>query len=420
MSILAPFSPSHDAPFDFARANRLLSRVGFGASYAQVQRAVKLGLEATVDELFSLADAPGSDARASEHLRGGQLAGARAWWLDELQRGVGAGRERLALFWHGHFATSIRKPLPLALMVRQIEWLRRHGMECFDVILREMATDPALILWLDAHQNVAQAPNENLAREILELFALGYGHYDQSDVRALSRALTGWQVDIDTAVLRPELHDHGRVRLLGRDDIADWRAAIDAVAASPQCARWIAGRLWEHYFGTVLRGQALDELAAEFAADGLHIGRLAQRIAGSRALLAPIELEPRVAAPVELAVVFARRLGTVAQPHRVGELAARMGQGLFAPPSVAGWPKGPAWLGSAWCLRRMELAAELLSDTSPSDEFRGADGFEQLLALFCTTVEQRAEVRASVARARWSVDANHLPLTLALAPTQYL
>jgi uncharacterized protein (DUF1800 family) len=424
MEALSPFRPGVHGPFDFQRANRLFSRLGFGAPRDEVEAAVEHGLDALVARLFEQRDAPGSDERAANGLRSGAVADARAWWLGELHSGASMARERMALFWHGHFATSVRKPLPLALLVRQIELFRRRGLGRFDELLLDVARDPAMLLWLDANQSTVADPNENLAREILELFALGHGAYSQRDIRELARALTGWDVDIDRAVFRDARHDAGPKSVLGSAALHSAEEALRVVGASPLCARFVAGRIWSHFFGAPPNPDELEHLARGFLSDDLHLGRLVERIVRSRAFLEPQTLAPRIAAPVELVTVFARRLGVAPDPKRWASVAEEMGQALLAPPSVAGWPQGRSWFASSWCLRRAELAARLLhgahESNAPSNIPSNAAGVDLVRQLFCVDDSQRDVVQKAASRLSGAAPTRSLATLLSLPETQTL
>lgn len=415
-----PYRAGTDGPFDFDRANRLLSRVGCGASSRGIEAAVEQGLEATLDQLFEENENPESSAQAASLLRGGDLTAAQAWWLSELCSGFAMARERMALFWHGHFATSVRKPLPLALAVRQAELFRGRSMGRFDGLLLDVVRDPAMIIWLDASQSIVGNANENLAREVLELFTLGHGQYEQQDVRELARALTGWDVDIDRAVFRDSLHDHRPARILGTAGIVGYEQALRTITAQPSCAHFIVGKIWRHIFGQAPDSETWTRIASEFERDGLHVGRCLRRLVSSRAFLQPARLPERIASPVELLVVFARRLEAAPDWRRWASAAASMGQSLLAPPSVAGWPSGTNWLASTWCLRRAEMSTMILSGVERLRIPSCTWAVDLVTRVFCNDDRQREVVRRVAARQSALPPARLLAALLALPEAQTL
>jgi uncharacterized protein (DUF1800 family) len=273
--------------------------------------------------------------------------------------------EKLVLFWHGHWATSIQKVNDPGLLLLQQQTFRDLGHGDFGAFLRAMLRDPALIVWLDGELNTAKAPNENLAREAMELFTLGVGNYTETDVRQAARALTGWQIDRITrrSSLNPKRHDDGDKTILGRSGPLDADGFAGVLLDQPANGAFLATRLWYR-----------------FAADGPIAADVRDRLAGvyrSRhdisALLAAMFTDPAFAGtggqlvrqPVEWAVGAMRQLGI--RPSKLAPNVQRqlimgltaMGQNLFAPPSVGGWPGGAAWLTSSSAETRLQLGTLL-------------------------------------------------------------
>lgn len=360
MSALAEFRPGVDGPFGFRRAQRLFRRAGFGGTVDEVRSLVELGLDGAI-EAIGRDPAPESITAGGAHRPSAGIEEARAWWIERMLSGTGALRERLTLFWHGHFATSNNVVLDLGLMLQQNEVLRWNGDGEFGHLLKRVVLGPAMTRYLDGNLNVRSHPNENLAREVLELFALGHGNYTQVDVRELARALTGWSVVDHVARFDPNHHDDGIKTILGRRGRFDAAAALDVVAGSPACARYISALLWRQFVGEPVAPGLRDELAEEFQRVDLHVGRFVDRILRSRGFLSPAEATPREPGPVELGCVMGRGLGVMVDARQLADHATRMGQALFTPPSVAGWPEGSGWSSTSWCLRRMELPFLLLN-----------------------------------------------------------
>ena len=314
-------------------------------------------------------------------LKAQQLTATR-WWLDRMVRVQQPTREKLTWFWHGHFATSAQKVRVAGLMLNQNETLRSHALETFGPLAQAMVVDPAMLIWLDGNDNTAKAPNENLAREFMELFALGHGQFSEADVKEAARALTGWKVNRQTgaAQLRPKQHDDGSKTVLGRTGDLTAEQLVDALLGQPASATFVIGRLWLRLVGTKPPSDATrDRLLAAY-------GTERDLTATLRAIAAAPELrDPAtslVKQPVEWVVGTARALGVVPsslpapsqkraakKPDRTDETGAEktgatrliaglrgLGQVPFRPPSVGGWPAGGAWLTTAAAASRLSRA----------------------------------------------------------------
>ena len=364
MSALAEYRVGIDGPFDFARAQRLAKRAGFGGTHREIERLVELGVDGALALLGRDAESKPQD-QSDPRRPSVNVEQARAWWLERMLSGRGALRERLTLLWHGHFATSIDVVLDLGLMLQQNEVLRWNGDGTFGHLLKRVVLGAAMTSYLDGNLNLRSSPNENLAREVLELFALGHGNYGQADVRELARALTGWSVVDQKVRFRWADHDDGAKTILGCRGHFDAAGALDVVANSRACARFISATLWRAFVGEPESSKLREELADEFQRVDRHVGRFVERVLRSRGFLAPDAIPPRSPAPVELICVMARGLGIETDAVGLAAHAGRMGQRLFAPPSVAGWPQDAGWTSTSWCLRRMELPFVLLGGNSP-------------------------------------------------------
>jgi uncharacterized protein (DUF1800 family) len=271
--------------------------------------------------------------------------------------------ERLTLLWHNHFATSNLKVDDTEAMYRQNETLRRHARAPFGRLLAAMLRDPALLIWLDAPANRKGHPNENLARELIELFTLGIGHYTENDVKEAARALTGWGVVEGAFRELPTRHDDGAKTILGRT--GRWRAPdlVKVLLGHPATARRLAFRLCEQFLGEgVADAAGVEALAAGLRARELDVGWAVATVLRSQAFFACINLRQRVPAPVEHVVAAARALELFEPPSStvvLVEWATRLGQDLFYPPNVGGWPGGRAWLTTRSVLARAAFAAAL-------------------------------------------------------------
>jgi uncharacterized protein (DUF1800 family) len=294
-----------------------------------------------------------------------RIRSAVVWWLDRMVAADHQLAEKLVFFWHGHWATSVEKVGDPGLMLIQQQTFRDLGHGDFGGFLRAMLRDPALIVWLDGEQNTAKAPNENLAREAMELFTLGVGNYTEIDVRQAARALTGWQVDRRNrrAFLNQKRFDDGVKTILGRSGALDVDGFAGVLLDQSANGAFLTTRLWYRF--------ASDQPVATEVRDRLaNVYRSGRDIT---ALLAAMFADPAFAAtdgqlvrqPVEWAVGAMRQLGirpaklaATTQRQLVQGLTA-MGQSLLEPPNVGGWPGGAAWLTSSSADVRLRLATLL-------------------------------------------------------------
>jgi uncharacterized protein (DUF1800 family) len=383
-----PYEPTPTAPWDVRRVVRLHRRAGFAATWPDIQRDLKDGPAASVGRLLAgrlregsvPTDYAGRVARLEElALASGRDADLRAAWVYRMLHGPDPLGERLALMWHSHFATSNEKVSDFRAMVRQNALFREHGRAPFAELLGRMVRDPALLIYLDAPGNRKEHPNENLARELMELFTLGVGHYGETDVKEAARALTGWVIEgaddnytrllkglrPDRCVYSAACHDDGEKTVLGRrgrwsgDDLV--KILLDQLAT----ANRLAWRIASEFLGDGVATRAeLAALADGLRTTGLDVGKAVGRVLRSERFFADDTAGRRVPGPVEWAVSAARRflpLDPEPSPLRLGEWAARMGQSLYYPPNVGGWPGGRAWLSPLALLGRANLAADLVA-----------------------------------------------------------
>jgi uncharacterized protein (DUF1800 family) len=271
--------------------------------------------------------------------------------------------EKLTLLWHNHFATSAQKVRAAAYMAAQNQKLRTLSLGDFRTLAYSMLTDAAMLRWLDGRSNTAKAPNENLAREFMELFALGHGNgYTEDDVRAGARALTGWVIDANGRTsMTPKRHDATAKTLFGLTRNFDAAGFCDAVLAQPKSAEYVAGRLWQQLASDDPPSpQALDRLVSAYG-PGRNLRALTRAIltdnefTGSRAAV--------VNTPIEWLVGVMRALrvpiDNPAQRKITDATLRALGQRPFYPPSVGGWPHGQVWLSTASAEARLRAASRL-------------------------------------------------------------
>ena len=379
------WQPSADDPWDLFKVLRLHRRAGLGATWAQVQRDVAAGHETALAEMLS--GAPTSpDGRPAEtidrfceamltsyDMSGAALDSIRQAWFYRLVFSAWPLRERMILAWHSHYATSETKvsgkQILLAEHLKQRTLWRSRASE----LQLAMLGDEAMLNWLDGTANRRAAPNENLAREFLELFALGIGNYSERDVRETARALTGWQrvynlpSDIEFVAA---LQDTGEKTILGQTGPWLVKDVVRIACAQPAAARRVAWRLWRTFVSDIDEPSAelVEGLAATMRVDGdVDVARGLETLIRSRLFHSDAYVGRRILSPVEW-LASVSRCGETFPPHpdlaEVVAAANRIGQRLFRPPTVAGWPGGMEWLGGTALVARQNFAAWLTSAES--------------------------------------------------------
>jgi uncharacterized protein (DUF1800 family) len=362
-----PWQPTEKDPWNLKWAGHLYRRAGFGAPNARLREAVEQGFPATLKRI--LGGEPNAEPREESLTRMGvDLAQTnnpfdiRGWWLERMLTGPHPLREKLCLFWHNHFATSIVKVQRPALMHRQNELIRQHALGKFRPFLLEMSKDPAMLVWLDSNSNVKGKPNENYAREIMELFSLGVGHYTEKDIREAARAFTGWHTNGNQFTFQPHLHDDGPKTVLGQ--AGDWNGddVVRIVLEQDAAARFLVRKLYRFFVNELEEppDALLQPLAAAFRKSDFDVALVVRTMLGSRHFFSAHAYRQRIKWPVEflLDAIQAIGMGMITARSLVNRMQA-MGQELFAPPNVKGWPGGKAWLNTATLLARHNFAQAL-------------------------------------------------------------
>ena len=370
------------APMGPEDARHLLARTGFGPTAAEVRAYALLPREDAVAQLLagvrttpvtpppswagetgplrpaSLATATPDERKAfvQEQVRRGLAL--RAWWLEEMLATPSPLTERMTLFWHNHFVSSQQKVRVARLMYEQNALLRANALGNFGTLLHAASKDPAMVIYLDSVQNRKGAPNENFAREVMELFTLGQGHYGEEDVKEAARAFTGWSLERDTGtfVFRPRQHDDGAKTVLGRSGAFDGDAVLDLLLARPETSEFVVTKLWLEFVSPTPDEAEVRRIARAFRASNYDIKVAVGALLRSPAFWAPAQRGTLVKGPVDLVVGTLRQLD-LAPPDALpfALLAAGMGQNLFAPPNVRGWPGGAAWINSNTLLARKQF-----------------------------------------------------------------
>jgi uncharacterized protein (DUF1800 family) len=358
--------------FGVRQAAHLLRRAGFGGSAAEVARLASTGMNAAVDSLLhpAGADIAFDDYPASDILydpkRFKARQGTELWWLDRMLRTQHPLVEKMTLFWHGHFATSIAKVRP-PLMARQIDLFRAQGLGNFRALLGAVAVDPAMAVWLDNRANTKAHPNENFAREVMELFALGLGNYTETDVKEGARALTGWRYfpDTQTLTFMPQRHDDGVKTFLGKTGAFGLDDVVDIIVAQPAHSRFIARKLLEFFVYSDPEPELTEAVAQVYSVSGLDIAKTIGAILRSEVFYSARAYRAVPKSPIEFTIGLLRFAGVPRVPPTLPDALRRMGQEPLAPPSVKGWDGGPTWINTNTLLARFNFVNALIA-TSPA------------------------------------------------------
>lgn len=372
-----PYTPTPAEPWNLRRVFHLHRRAAFAATWGEIQRDLRDGPEKSLDRLLSgksrtegvsadFEEWSGRLARAAVSTRSPQRL--KGWWVFRMLFGPDPLGERLAVMWHNHFATSNIKVNNLAAMLRQNEFFRIYARSEFGNLIKAVVKDPAILVWLDADVNRKGQPNENLGRELMELFTLGIGHYVEADVKEAARCMTGWTVLNGQFHDDFTQHDDGEKTVITRR--GKWRGdeLLDILLEQPATAERLAWRLCE----TFMAPAAVDRDDLKLLADGLRdqrldIGWAVDKILRSRAFFAERNIGGRILGPTEYVVGAARMLELFDPKPSTLVLAdwiARLGQDLFYPPNVFGWLGGRNWINSRTVIQRARFAEALVDGAS--------------------------------------------------------
>jgi len=383
------------ARLDYADARHLLNRTGFGAMDVEIRGYVGLSREQAVDRMLGKARSeavtppPASvrefvsprglknlddDARKAFVRRQFKISvELRNWWLEEMLETPSPLTERMTLFWHNHFVSGQEKVKSPVLMYRQNVLLRRHALGNFGKLLHEIARDPAMVIYLDNAQNRKAQPNENFAREVMELFTLGEGNYSERDIKEAARAFTGWSVEPDDGTFRFRRfqHDTGSKTVLGKSGDFDGDEVLDILLAQSRCADFVVAKLWREFVSPEPDPREVKRIGNAFYLNRYDIRIALRLLLASDAFYSEANRAALIKSPVDVTVGTLRTFDV-----KTGELTpfvfltASLGQNLFSPPNVKGWPGGEAWINSTTLLQRKQFLERLFR----GQDMRGIDG----------------------------------------------
>ncbi len=376
MNPWAEYTPTDANPWDLKKVGHLYRRAAFGATMAELERGLSDGPSKTIQRLLQ-GEAEQPSFEQTSKVMGNprslppsaEQARLSAWWLWRIQNTHHPLREKLTLFWHNHFATSNAKVANAQLMLQHYRTLYKQALGDFRALLHDMTFDPAMLIWLDAKDSRKGQPNENFAREVMELFSLGIGNYTEADIREASRALTGYGLNKANAlVFQAKYHDNGEKTIFGQSGAFRGEDIVRLCLEQPACAEFICRKLYRLFISE--SSEPSDELIAPLAElyrkSQYNTASVVETILKSQHFFSTAAYRQRVKAPVEFAIGIVRGLEGQPGVLPLAEAFEQLGQSLLAPPSVKGWDGGTAWLNAQSLLYRQNLALALTSGSDPA------------------------------------------------------
>ena len=375
-----------------ARVMQLLRRATLGYTPSQLETALSEGFSRTVDRLLESKPAePPSLTAASTP--GGRFAVAelQRWWVQHMLATPTPFAERMTLFWHGHFTSDYRKAADDTFMYWQnLSW-RRMSMTNLRSMLMEVTTDPAMLRYLDLATSTGQSPNENYSRELMELFTMGPGNYTEDDVRQSAKALAGWQlprpdsfadVTVDSAtkvtrrlpvytsqrsgVFNVRRSYGGPLTYLGKTGALDTQGVLDRILAHPATAPFIASKIARHFVTAQPDAAYVRSLGNTFRRSNYDLKTLMRSVFTSAEFTSQASYRTLVKSPTEFMVHAARALGATSAARLISSAGSGMGQTLFDPPDVSGWPNNESWISSNTVVERVNFVTDALAQMTRS------------------------------------------------------
>lgn len=392
---VAPTGDETTIPWNRRTVEHLYNRAGFGARGGMIARALERTPEEVVDELMRGGRGPepphysqgtvqdtkaGNNLPRSEKRRVKALASREdrlqmetyaSWWVDRMVSHEDPLRDRMTLFWHGLFATQHEMVKRSFDMIQQHQMIRANALGSYRTLLHGIAKDPAMLLFLDNQKNKKGNPNENLARELMELFSLGEGNYTEQDVKEVARALTGTSRDkIGNFKFIEKEHDKGSKTILGETGRFGTEEVCEILLRQTACARYIAGRIITYLEGVKPDELRLVEYAAFLQRKDYQLRPFLRKLLLDERFYREEVMEARILGPIDYMVGSIRRLGIKVDSRFILASSRELGQKLFDPPSVKGWDGGEAWINTGSLLARGNTVGLMIGTIDLNETFR--------------------------------------------------
>jgi uncharacterized protein (DUF1800 family) len=359
------FEPTATQPWSKRLASHLYRRAGFGTTQRELDELATGTVEAAIDRLFQV-DAEKfdrtMDVMSRTILASGDAKQLSSWWLYRMRFTPHPLLEKMTLFWHGHFATSAAKVTQPKAMLDQNALLRKFALGRFEPFVQAISRDPAMLVYLDSTENRKTHPNENYARELMELFCLGVGNYTEADVQQVARCFTGWEIRRHQFGFNKYQHDFDQKTVLGQRGDFDGDDAIKIVLAQPAAARFIARKLIRFFVtdDSQLGDEWIEPLAAKIRETDWDFQQVMRTLLSSQMFFSEMAIGQKIRPPVDLVIGWLRSLEMTSNLQQAAERLSAMGQLPFYPPNVKGWDGGQSWINSSTLINRNNFVIEVL------------------------------------------------------------
>ncbi len=401
---MALLDPLPSSAWNERTARHLLSRAGFGIPRERVGELTRVGREHAVNAMVAYEALPGvarepsylpkaddyyayrvdmvggdpDDRRAARQKfiqeENGRVQQLREWWLNRMLASPRPLEEKMTLFWHGHFATSTQKVKYSRPAFELNQLFRANATGNFKTLTTKVGQSRSMIEYLDNHRNIKGKPNENWARELMELFTLGAGNYTEADIKESARAFTGWTFSDQGFAYREEVHDFGEKTFFGERGNFDGWDIIDIIFRQPQASRFMAEKLWRFFAYDEPEPALVEELAAAFREHHYEVKPVLRTMFSSQAFYSERAMGTQIKSPAQFVVQLAHDLRLDPVPYRdMARACAALGQNLYAPPNVKGWDGGRAWINANALVTRYNLPKALLMASVVTEEDGGGE-----------------------------------------------
>jgi uncharacterized protein (DUF1800 family) len=356
-----------------SRVAHLLRRAGFGSTPAELDAYTALGFQQSLERLLNYEQV--DDSAVEQRVAGIQVDRrnvelARLSWMTRMLYTQRPLQEKLVLFWHTHFATASSKVRAADVMLRQIQLFRDNALGNFESLLQQVTRDAAMLIWLDNNQNRKGRPNENYAREVMELFTIGIGNYTDQDVKEAARAFTGYTSDrAGQFVFNAEQHDDDQKTFLGVTQNWDANDVLAVLVRHPATARFLTTKLFKFFVHDSPDPTTVDRLAATYTNSGFDIRAVVRDIFSGPEFLSDQAFRGNVKQPVELVIGALKALDVQNVGPDLPAATRRMGQDLLNPPDVSGWKGGDNWISATTLLERFNFADRLAAASAPDQPY---------------------------------------------------
>ena len=386
-------SNQHSHNWNWEKARHLLFRAGFGGKPEEIETVLDKGLSTALEDLLSGPPRPlptpkwlaedqqinpreirrlgEEEKKMLQRLNRQHTNELQAGWVEFMMQAPTPAdmlHEKMAFFWHSHFATSEQKVKATPFLYNQLQLFHEHALGNFGDLLRAIIRDPAMLRYLDNDQNHKGQPNENLSRELMELFALGTGNYTEQDIREGARALTGYSIEPYQFRFRRFQHDNGSKTIFGRTGKFNGDDFVNLILEQPACAEFIARKLWVYFASENPPATVIKTLAGKFWESKYDVKTVLREIFNHPEFYATAVMGTQIKSPIQLVVGTARTLGlTVNSSEFYSRMLLMMGQVPYFPPNVKGWPGGRAWIDTSRLVTRYTFA-EIIAEGKVPEE----------------------------------------------------